>query len=327
MKQPKERSPASTRTRRYINGRVAILSIVSACTFWALHALNKRHTADLKFPIAFEYQSEALILVQAPPKHLIMDVTGIGWDLLRQSALGFKSNELLYPLEQPTAIKAISKHEIHETLAKQLSPVRLNDIRLDTIFLDIQARTSRTIHLAVDSARIPLRNNCRIISNIMIVPDSMLITGAENYINALPEQHIMLFSELGDEIGPDFSSIDLPISLPWPKLLQAELSEIRVEFEVGLFERQQIETGIRKVNFPKWRRTNVLLQDTLATISYTAPEGSELLAAEGFVVQADYSLRNSADSTIQLEIVRFPKAALDPSVMPESYKILYVPRR
>ena len=323
-----KRASAEGKRRPGINWQVALLALVSAITFWSLHTLDKRYNATLSFPIVFEYEEpEKYILVQAPPNMLTLAVTGVGWDLLRKTATLFEPNHLSYTLVNPTEIKALSEAQVQNTLIKQLAPVRLNNLTIDTIFFDIQARTTRTIKLAVDGASIPLNNNCRVVSSISLNPDSLVIIGAESYINALPEQHIVLIDESVSALGPGLKEINLPISLPWPKLLQAETSDVRVSFEVSLFERKQLTIGISKVNFPRWRRTNVLLENTEVTVSYTAPVEAALLAIDAFEVVANYTLRNLADSTVALELERFPQEAIDPIVTPAAYKIYYVPKR
>ncbi|MCH9664581.1 MAG: hypothetical protein K0U41_01890 [Gammaproteobacteria bacterium] len=319
---------AGGRKKSSVNWRVATLAIVSTCVFWTLNALDKQHTAEIDFPLLFSYDPEPFVLVQAPPKTVRMDVTGKGWDLLAKSDLVFKDPHLNYNIISPAETKAIGKDILHATLAKQLQPVRLNSIVDDTVFLDIQRRTSRMIGLSVDRAKVPLQKNCRIVSEVQVIPDSVLVTGASVYVEALPEEHVLLFNEEDTEkIGPDFEKTTLAVNLPWPKLLQAELSEVGVAFEVKLFERKQVEVAVRKIKFPTRRRVNVFLESTSVTISYTAPADAPLLDPRAFEVEADYNNRNRADSTIALTLIQFPKGAVDPSMTPEKYKIYYVPKR
>ena len=132
-----------------INGKILVLSLVSASSFWLLNALNKRYTTQLSLPLRLEYESEGLVTVHPAPKQLRLNLTGIGWDLIGRSNWLGVSSPLQLPLPKPTVVKNLHKNKLLTAFFEQVRPLRLNYVVEDSLSIDIQRRTSQEYCFAI----------------------------------------------------------------------------------------------------------------------------------------------------------------------------------
>ena len=111
-----------------IDGKILVLSLLSASSFWLLNALNKRYTTQLSLPLRLEYENEGLVTVRAAPKSLRLNLTGVGWDIIGRSDWLGASSPLKLSLAEPTFVKNFPKKVLFSTFSEQLRPLRLNYI-------------------------------------------------------------------------------------------------------------------------------------------------------------------------------------------------------
>ena len=63
--------------------RVILLCCSGAVVFWLFNALNKDYTTVIDYPVHFVMDETQWTFTEAPPKHIPLEVTGGGWNLLR----------------------------------------------------------------------------------------------------------------------------------------------------------------------------------------------------------------------------------------------------
>src|SRR5689334_19421744 len=88
------------------NWKAVVLCILAAMTFWTFNSFNKEYSTNLRFPILFEFDGEKYLPSEHFPKSVTLNVTGIGWDLIRRQ-VGMKAPQVIIPLDRPSEIKKI----------------------------------------------------------------------------------------------------------------------------------------------------------------------------------------------------------------------------
>ncbi|MFN4947531.1 MAG: hypothetical protein ACK5FG_12555, partial [Chryseotalea sp.] len=88
------------------NWKAVVLCLLASTVFWFFNALNKTYTTTLTFPIEWQYNTDNFIPVEPLPQTVKINVTGIGWSILRHN-FGVKSPALVIPLERPNEVKKI----------------------------------------------------------------------------------------------------------------------------------------------------------------------------------------------------------------------------
>src|SRR5437870_539829 len=116
------------------NWKAVVLCMLTASVFWCFNALNKRYTTTLSFPITFDFDRERFIPVRPLPSAVRINVTGIGWNLLRRST-GVRVVPLVISLERPSQVRKIVGSTLPALFSSQLSGFDINFILTDTLHL------------------------------------------------------------------------------------------------------------------------------------------------------------------------------------------------
>lgn len=168
------------------NWKAVVLCLVAATVFWFFNALNKTYSANLTFPLTFEYDQEKYVPVKPLPRNVKMNVTGIGWELLKKSS-GLKVTPLSIPLERPYEIKKIIGSTLPPHFSTQLDGLQINFVITDTLTVDLDENVKRRLSLAVDSIDNYLHPDYGVTSDITISPDTFWVEGPNRLVSALPK--------------------------------------------------------------------------------------------------------------------------------------------
>jgi hypothetical protein len=210
------------------NWKAVVLCVFAATVFWFFNALNKSYTANITFPLAFEYRQEGYIPVHPLPDKIRINVTGIGWNLFRRS-VGLKVPPLIIPLERPTEIKKIVGGALPALFANQLDGFQINFVLTDTLYLAIEPRSTRWMTLKLDSPSILFREGYGISGPPTVRPDSVFIEGPLGLIRNLSEPHFVKLTERN--IDENFND-EVEIKFLNDELVRRNPSVVAVKFEV-----------------------------------------------------------------------------------------------
>lgn len=168
------------------NWKAVVLCLVAATVFWFFNALNKTYSANISFPLAFEYDHEKYIPVKPLPRNVKMNITGIGWELFKKSS-GLKVAPLSIPLERPSEVKKIVGSTLPPHFSTQLEGLQINFVITDTLLVDIDENVKRKLSLAVDSIDGYIHPDYGVTSDITMSPDTFWVEGPKRLISALPQ--------------------------------------------------------------------------------------------------------------------------------------------
>lgn len=167
------------------NWKAVMLCVLTASVFWCFNALNKRYTTTLSFPIQFDFDRERFIPVRPLPSQVRINVTGIGWNLLRRSA-GVRVAPLVIALERPSDVKKIVGASLPAILSTQLGGFDINFILTDTLHLTVERKGSRLLKLTPDVEEMLFREGYTLTSPVTISPDTVRLKGPLTLLRSLP---------------------------------------------------------------------------------------------------------------------------------------------
>lgn len=229
------------------NWKAVSLCFLAATVFWFFNALNKNYSANVRFPLKFEYDEHKFVSAQALPNNVYVNVSGNGWDLLRQD-LGWKLPAVVIPLERPSEVRKIVGSTLPPLLATQVGNLKVNHIVTDTLYLSIEPKDSVRMKVVIDAAGITFTEGYGRTSPIVILPDSIQVEGPRSLIAPLAHASIMMslpekkvnsnYREKMDVVAPEGESI-----VRKPTLLE-------VMFEVGEVTDVEQLVKITLVNIP-----------------------------------------------------------------------------
>ena len=305
--------------RKPDNIKVIVLSLGTAAIFWLFNALNKEYDTTVGYPISWQFNTESYMVVDELPDRLQINVSGIGWNLLRAS-MGFKVKPIAILLDNPVASKKITGVSLTNRVNDGLEDLQLNYILNDTLRLNIDARGARSFAVYVDSANISLENNFRIVSPIQYDVDLLEIEGPLAMLNAIPSDSFVLNikeRELNNNFSEkiDFEIDRLELFLFRPKSAQ-------VSFSVEEFSQAERQVVLEMIDFPE--DGNITLTDSLCIVQFTIQKNIEqTIIADSFKIVANFRITNPLDSTILLDIINVPPEVLDARLVQPQVRLKY----
>ena len=168
------------------NWKAVTLSVVAAVLFWIFNAMNQTHTANINFPLHFEYDREKFVPVNPLPDHIRMNVTGIGWELLKKNS-GLKVAPFVITLERPAEVKKIVGASLTPLFSSQSENLQINYVLADTLYIDIDRLVHRKIRVKLDSAHRFVATGYLPSGNPILQPDTIMVQGPAKIVTRLPD--------------------------------------------------------------------------------------------------------------------------------------------
>lgn len=287
------------------NWKVVFLCFFGAAIFWLFNALNKNYTTRINYPVYFDYNRDSLIAIASLPKDIPMNVTASGWQLLQRN-LYIQTTPLTITSLRPTEKRFFTRSELLQMMENHVSDLEVNYIARDTLFVNIDLKSSKKLPLAVDS--LILSENYYFVSSISIEPDSVILTGPKSFLTILPET---FYLDLPDPLSNN--NFDQKIKLQNQlagMYIQSNPEEVRIRFEVTPMTEANFDVEVELVNFPQEFLSRI--SKPVASLSFKVGANmADNLDAYSFAVIADFEYMSVSDSTVKLEIIRKPDFVKD----------------
>lgn len=272
----------------------------------------------ISHPIEFDFDREGVIIVEELPSRINLNVSGGGWNLLRKS-LSFNRSPIRVRLDNPTETHFLTANRLYPQIHEQINEVRLNFVMDDTLFFNIEKRVIKKLPLAVDSTKINLDPNYRIVSEIKINPDSIIFEGPESIIETLPEWIIINIPHT--DIKENFSE-EVKVNLEESKIVKYYPERVQVSFDVAQFIARTKVVPVELLNFPD--DSSISLQNPSVELKFYVEEKYlENSDNARFKVIANLKRLNKADSTIKPVLLEHPAFAHDITIDPASIKVIF----
>ena len=248
------------------NWKAVVLCVFAATVFWFFNSLNKSYTANISFPLSFDYRQEGYIPVRPLPDKIRMNVTGIGWNLFRRS-IGVKVPPLIVPLERPTEVKKIVGAALPGLFANQLNGFQINFVITDTLFIAIEPRSTRWMSLKLDSPSILFKKGYGITSPVSITPDSIFIEGPLGLIRNLAEPHYMKITDRN--IDENFAD-EVEVKFLNDELVRRNPPLVMVKFDVDQLVNINDSIRVKLLHLPG--NVHPMIEEATVSCSFAIPK-------------------------------------------------------
>lgn len=288
------------------------LCILAATTFWFFSALNKSdYTTLVEYPVDFSYAEDSTYVLEALPEHVLVQVRGGGWNLLRKTLL-LDAPPVEITLDDPINTRYVTGESLTQQIAERLGEVQLDNVVTDTLFFRIDRAAEKEVAVVLDSSSIQLDIAYQIVSPIELSATQAILIGPQTILQdlddtlyvTLPQQGI---SENYQQVIPlDYSTSDLVSILP---------EVVSINFEVASFEMftRQVEVSLQ--NFPQ--DSSLQIVPSQVNVSFWVQDRYiDLIQDYDFEVYANLFNLNEDDSTIVPEFESYPDYARDITISP-----------
>jgi hypothetical protein len=166
--------------------KVFIWCLVTAFFLWYLTALNETYTSYLELRVHYHNVPKNKVFVKPLPTDLRAAVLAKGWDLLAYR-LGDKHEDINIDLGDYPRQSFILTRTLKVNIQQQLpQKITLNDIYPDTISLAVAKSMKKKLPIILNN-KISFRNQYGLGGDILMEPDSVIVTGPESYVHDMKE--------------------------------------------------------------------------------------------------------------------------------------------
>ena len=216
--------------------KIFLYCFLAGSLIWLFNELNNRSNATIFYPINFEYdEPENFIEVEPNPNLVEVSINGTGWNLLR-NLLKINIKKAEYKLNNPSQTKYILSSSLIPNISESLENISLNYVVTDSVFFNIELIKTKSLILKFDSLGIELRDNFKVVSDVKISDEIIIIKGPESLINTLPDEYLLKLKE--NNIGRNFNS-DISIE-SFGNFSEVSPKRVNVNFLVSEFINDEI---------------------------------------------------------------------------------------
>lgn len=299
--------------------KVVTLCVLAATTFWFFSALNKSdYTTLVEYPVTFVYPEDSTYVLEALPQHVLVEVRGGGWNLLRKTLL-LDTPPVEIELEDPINTRYVTGQSLSQQITEQLGEVQLDNVVTDTLFFRIDRAAEKEMYVALDSSSIRLEDSYQITSSISLSVGRATVIGPQTILKdlndtlyiTLPEQDIS--ENYRQDISLEYSSSNLVSILP---------EAVEVSFEVAPFDMVSRSVEVTGQNFPEDSSLQIL--PNRVNVSFWIQDRYiDLIQDYDFEVVVNLRSLNLEDSTITPVLESYPKFARDITISPRKVRVQY----
>lgn len=294
------------------NVTAIVLCLFAGTIFWFFNALNKEYSTNINYPVEYLYDEDTYQAVTAPPNEILLNMSGVGWNLLRKS-IGIKVEPIEIRLESPDEVKKIAGNSLTSMVTDQVDDLSLNYILTDTLLFNFDQRVNKTFPLIIDSTSIYLDDNHFLISPVKLSIDSVTLFGPQKFMDSLGNVIVIQVPE--QEIDYDYNE-EIAITFPRQELFTRNPPTVNIQFDVEEFTERSLEIPVVPINFPE----TAFPEDSLYTFRFLAPEGfADTMSIEDFRAEIDFFEMIQEDSTAVPALVKYPETFV--KLLPDSIKI------
>lgn len=244
------------------NWKAVVLCVITAMVFWFFNALNKNYSANINFPLSFEFDKENFIPLRALPHSVRINVSGQGWDLFRKS-LGLKVPPLSIPLEYPTEVRKIVGASLPALFSPQIEGLQINFVLTDTIHVQLDKKVKREVFVAVGSTDQHVENGFGRSGKVVVQPNVVTLQGPQSLLNAM--QDTIWLTLPSGKVDQNFSD-DVEVNIK-SDLISRNPPVVKVSFPVDRLMVITDTVGLKIRNLPREIRSAVLVKDIRYTYS------------------------------------------------------------
>jgi hypothetical protein len=288
--------------------------LLASILIWLLITLSKEYTVSVNFPISYVEIAQNKLLQDSFTKELEIVIKATGFKILKTrfntkkieisaSRLLKKKKTRYYVLVKP------QKQQIQKQLP---SGIILQDIIADTLFFNVESLATKKLALK-PNLKLKYHVGYDLSEKISVEPDSIFVSGPENYISSVTSIDLMQISL--EDIKMDFTqkaSVQIPTGI---KNLKFEAQEITISGKIEKFTEGIFEVQYKIINVPKGLIINTLSKKIQVTFIVGLSNFNKL-SENSFQIVCDYAA--SKESNLGYLI---PKLLHKPSEI-KSYKMV-----
>lgn len=262
--------------------------LIISFLIWLLITFSKDYSATISYPINYQNIAQNKLLQEEPIKQIEVSIKATGFKILR-AKLRNKVIELdASVLKRKSASKFyfLPKNQYNKIQRQLLSGIDLLEIFQDTIYLDLGVLASKKVALK-PNLDVNYHVGYDILDEIVIRPDSVVISGTESQLKRINELNLEKLS-----LKDVKSSFSHEVSILIPKnqnSIKTNISNTKIIGKVDKFTEGTMQLPYSIKNLPQ--NTNLtILTENVEVVFVVALSNFTKVTESSFKIECDYEI-------------------------------------
>lgn len=265
--------------------------LLASILIWLLITLSKEYITTISFPIKYGEISQNKLLLANQTKVLEIVVKTNGFKILRTR---FNTKSMLINVNTLISKKGTTYYLLlksrKQSIKRQLpSGVSLQEIIKDTLFVELGSLVTKKLAIK-SNLKISYHIGYDLSEQISLKPDSILVSGPENYISKI--KNIELVPTILEDVKIDFTrkvAVKIPEGI---KNLKFNIKEVTVSGKVEKFTEGILNIPFKIINVPAGLTINTLNKKVQITYIVGLSNFNKI-DENSFQIECDYAMSAS----------------------------------
>jgi YbbR-like protein len=283
MKTSVKKSNLSITNKRKV--KVFLFILILTSIIWLLIELSKSYTSSAIFTVEYKNIPSEKLLQSKPISEINITLKAPGFSLLKYK---LKKHNLAINLKsvvkRGTTYYLLPNQQISYFNAQLASETEVMGVLNDTIFVELGNNKSKKVPIYL-SSNIKFKLGYNLTKDIKIIPDSVLITGSEKFVDSIKELSTEIL-----ELSDVYKDINAQLGLILPsKDINIILSTTRVKIngEVDKFTEGSFTIPVALINKPEGVKINTFPKQ-IEVIYQAGLSNFNKITKNSFLVVYDY---------------------------------------
>lgn len=236
---------------------VYVVATVLALFLWGYVNLNRDFILELETEIRIDEIAEDRALTQKIPNKAYIKVRGEGWQLLSLYNNPPRLNLSILE-DQPIDLQLRFSNEI-----KKYGLLNLEQVTPEVIHPKLSKKITKSVPVVADF-QLTFKDQFYPISELEVAPDSIVISGAEELINAIP-----FIKTIPTSIKNVQQNLNFRLGLQTPELIDLSTTVVEVQQDVEQFTEAEVDIEVLVSNVPEG--LNVVLNPRTVIVRFDVP--------------------------------------------------------
>ena len=265
--------------------------MLASILIWLLITLSKEYITTISFPVEYGEISQNKLLLANQTKELEIVVKTNGFKILRTR---FNTKSLLINVNTLISKKGTTYYLLlkskKQSIKRQLpSGVSLQEIIKDTLFVELGSLVTKKLAIK-SNLKISYHIGYDLSEQISLKPDSILVSGPENYISKI--KNIELEPIVLEDLKADFVrkvAVKVPEGV---KNLKFNIKEVIVSGKIEKFTEGILNVPFKIINVPAGITINTLNKKVQVTYIVGLSSFNKI-DENSFQIECDYAMSSS----------------------------------
>lgn len=256
-----------------------------AVILWFLTKFSGEIKVNVQADILYQDIPETVLLSNQNEKHLTMDVTANGFQMLLYALRDAQLPIAITPYYQEgDSIVHLSELELAGIVKRQLGVGQVANISPATLQIRLDRSVQKKVPIRL-SGKLGYKEGYRSLNGPILIPDSVVLHGPSELVKTLDSISTQTFNR--KNIDASFQE-ELTLDLPNDSRLQVHPKAIVIQLDVAEFSQKTVQVPIQLINVPE--NTNVKMIPEVIQLKFEVTvEDFNNVDASSFQVVCDFS--------------------------------------